>query len=300
LLAWDQIGRVDAGSSDEWRDLDSAKAGEIRAAARSNLARFPGPETEIDGRPYLDLSDYSRWRGRAVRGPLKSTAQRGLVAESWNVWVETHGSNGTAALGRVPVTTLDSYLDPAMLTVHEPAEAEARQQSRRELLAALRPWDELGAGTEHTSASRFASKATAWRERAAASLAELHVLSVATERIEQQYSCGHAVLMAGVAGELTERTGDLEEAVEAFNLWLAGPLDQRAECLRELGLEGSLGKPMQPLVLDAKAVECAAAEEARATVTYLVDLAKAEALGYVGEREAAMEIVARQLDTMTR
>ena len=94
-MAWHGIIDPKDGS-----EVDAAVAIKLWQQTRKHLAGFPGRTRVIDERQYLSFADYLKWRSRRAKGDLKSAMRTGLVVSTWNQWVEEHGCEGAAFLGR--------------------------------------------------------------------------------------------------------------------------------------------------------------------------------------------------------
>jgi len=83
-LAWFRITDPQ-DSTEASRDLTN----KLWQQTLKHLDRFSGHTREIQGKQYLNWEDYLDWRGRRVKGNLKSGLSPGLVLSQWNRWAET-------------------------------------------------------------------------------------------------------------------------------------------------------------------------------------------------------------------
>lgn len=161
-----------------------------REAARANLARFSSRIRVVEGRSYLHFEDYAKWRGRKVKGRLLKQVEQGLVAASWNAWVDAQGGVGMAALAGMKVGKIESCVSEKDMVCFEADEAARRGQERRETLASLRAWtvhdtvvDGAYARVVPGSQMSYRDEALAWRRRTQVFLAEVVGLMEAAEAI---------------------------------------------------------------------------------------------------------------------
>ena len=296
-LAWERPGREAAEEQGGRQELDAETAHDLGESARANLDRCAGPATELDGRRYLDVRAYGRWRGRHLRGSVRRRMQPGFEVASWNAWVEAGDGSNVAALAGVPVAALEPWVSSATLTVHPPAEVAVRQRRRQRILDALRPWawpSQAEAG-ESQGQDPVVTHATTWGARAAETLTALRALRLATARIQQDYFKARPALWGEIADELQRQAAGLEEAVGIFNAQLAEPLDRTAERRRALGLGTDTEPEQETLGLDPAGPEGDAVAAAQRLVSLQVDLAKAEALSFIGDSDGARAFLLRCL-----
>ncbi len=112
--AWDRIGRVEDG---RFIDAESGVLESARKAAQANLAKYVGRRTDIDGRAFISFQDYSAWKGRLVKGKLEEKLSAGILARSWNQWVDKKGVDGARIAG-VKVGRMECYRTTATPYIH--------------------------------------------------------------------------------------------------------------------------------------------------------------------------------------
>ena len=95
-LAWHDFVKPDrTGAPAPIDDESSLKA---RRLATVRVRAYRGRRRAIDGREYVALALYQRWRKRSLGSRLDVSTESGFVASDWNDWVESHeacpGSRG--------------------------------------------------------------------------------------------------------------------------------------------------------------------------------------------------------------
>lgn len=125
----------------------------------------------------------------------------------------------------------------------------------------------------------------AWRNHATELLGQAHVHRAVVDQLGQRYFGGHQVLYPASAHELGSVTKRTEEIIAIFNEGLQSrPATQSAS-------ESAVGS----LAIDLAAVRVQQEATVRVVIDGIVNRAKAAALDAVGERRAAHELIARQL-----
>jgi hypothetical protein len=226
-----------------------------------HLKRFPGRKKEIDGRPYLNFEDYCSWRGRKVKANLRSYVSAGFLTASWNAWIDTQGEKTTMA--EVPVKRLENWLEEQDYIV---CPAGIREQlKRRESLLNV-----MGSA----SVEQVNGEADFWKQMAGALLTNLYAFQQAVITIRQRYFDGVELLFPDLDQSLADLTRHTEELITSFNDQVIRKSEDKIniETLRQ-----SAGK----ITSDR--------------VSYLVGMAKAEALDAIGENRAAVELIERHL-----
>jgi len=73
----------------------------------------------IDEHSFFPSEDHRTWRGRKIKGDLRSYIKTGLITASWNKWVTDHGGKGVATVAGASVGCLDCYVTSMnTLTIH--------------------------------------------------------------------------------------------------------------------------------------------------------------------------------------
>ncbi len=130
-------------------------------------------------------------------------------------------------------------------------------------------------GQWQANGDREAEMLQDWKQAAETFLIELYVFRDAVTHIEKRYVDGLPLLFPDVARNLAKVVGDTEQLVDLFN--------------------GTFGKMDPNVVVDLEAVRGNALKQAPEKITYLVDMAKADALEEMGEREASISLAGRYL-----
>jgi hypothetical protein len=226
------------------------------------LKRFPGRTREIGGRPYVSFGDYCSWRGRKVKGDLRSSVSTGFTTASWNTWLDARCAKGR--LAGIPVGQLQCYVEEHDYLVC-PDGAEGRLERRASLLSIA-----CKAGSP-----RPRREEVDWKDIAGPLLSQLYAFRQAAATISQRYFDGEEVLFPDLVRSLAELIKYTEELAVTFNDEVAG-------------------KPED--AIDLEAFRQGAARAAVQQISYLVDMARAEALETMGEDRAATEMVERHLE----
>ncbi len=262
----------------------------LRQRARSRLERCPGRVREIDGRAYLHVEDYIRWRGRAVKGDLTKRIERGFTTDSWNGWV---GDQGDAKVAGVRVEEIPCWAEGFRYEVRE--DAAAVREARSGMLGRLRAWSVYTPGAEGRWAGKspfdlrpFVKEVDGWKAELEAALAEMAALRRALVTISARYFEGSGVLFEANAEALRLVGDGLDALAELYNGW---PGAERRSLEGALDVEATNAGGF---LIDVSGDE-EATEDARALLSYLVDMAKAEALGSTGDAREAARIAQRHL-----
>ena len=230
--------------------------------ADRHLKKFPGRRKEIDGRPYLNFEDYCSWRGRKVKANLRSCVSAGFLTASWNAWIDAKGEKPTMA--EVPVNRLEYWLEEQDYMVCPAGTGE--QLKRRESLLNVMGSARL---------EQMNGEADFWKQMAGASLTNLYAFQQAVITIRQRYFDGVELLFPDLDRSLADLTKHTEELITSFNDQVIKKSEDK---------------------INIEALRQDAGKIAAERVSYLVDMAKAEALDAMGEHRAATELVERYLE----
>jgi len=244
-----------------------------------HLSNFPGRTREIEGRPYVSFADYVKWESRHAMGNLKFGFHDGIVVSDWNQWVDAEGREGATILAGVTVGKLRGYSENYRHHVCRDAEELADETSRRDsLLDSLRPGRPGSLEKE-----RYLKRVGDWKDQAENFLTELYTMRRATEIVEQLYFDGQPSLFVEAAEGLDQLVALVQELIDGYNEDLASRLEDQQKLL------SNVGSPVQelPLIIDLTRVTGKIDGLANDWVAYFVDMAKAEALGLIGETERA-------------
>jgi hypothetical protein len=300
-------------------EVDAADAAEaearVKAQVKKRLGRFRGKTRELDGRRYLSFEDYCRWSGRRVKGNPKDSIEIGLVAASWNRWIEQNGGEGAAQLAGVRVSVMGCYMDGYPYHVcRDAAEAEQKLSMRRRMLERLSSWtlnnphvaavngdtlqnqhDGFWERVSPKHIKPFKQSVGDWKLRAKELLSRLYTLRYAISSISQRYFDSTEILFPHQAEELGVLVRETERIVTVFHETLVADLEQHRRLWARVRPEDPVQQPHSGISIDCEALEWSVQKQAAAEVAYLVDMAKAEALEYLGEHRQAIEVVERHL-----
>ena len=280
-MAWHRIIDPADGSI-----VDSARTTKLWQQTRKHLARFPGRTSLIDQRPYLNFEDYLKWRGRRNQGDFRSAIGPGMVVTQWNRWVAEHGGEGEATLAEVKVRMLDCYLDGDRYRVCQKAEELAEEVGQRESLL-----KSLLLGKQCGNQTRFRQQVELWKELALRFLPEIHTLRKVIDSINERYFESRGILFSSDAEGLDELLALVEKTVGIYNESLAADIER----LERLLVETGDGQDESPLTIDLAGLIVNVQGTAGEQVSYLVDMAKADALELLGENRQALELVDRHV-----
>ena len=229
--------------------------------ADRHVKKFPGRRKDIDGRPYLNFEDYCSWRGRKVKANLRSCVSAGFLTASWNAWIDAQGEKPTMA--EVPVHRLEYWLEEQdyMVCPAGTGEQLKRRESHLNVMGSSR-------------LEQMNEEADFWKQMAGASLTNLYAFQQAVITIRQRYFDGVELLFPDLDRSLADLIKHTEDLITSFNDQFIKKSEDKIniEALRQ-----SAGK----ITADR--------------VSYLVDMAKAEALDAMGENRAAVELIERHL-----
>ena len=183
------------------------------------------------------------------------------MTASWNAWIDAQGEKPTMA--EVPVHRLEYWVEEQDYMVCPAGTGE--QLKRRESLLNLMGSARL---------EQVNGEADFRKQMAGASLTNLYAFQQAIITIRQRYFDGVELLFPDLDRSLTELTKHTEELITSFN----DRVIRKSE--DELNIE---------------ALRQNAGKIVSERVSYLVDMAKAEALDVLGENRAAVELIERHL-----
>ena len=265
----------------------------MRLKARENLGRFPGRTRELEGRTYLHFEDYASWRGRYLKGDLAKLVETGFTMASWNAWVR-EPDGGEAAIAAVRVEAIGCWADGQSYQVCE--DAAGKQEQRRLLFERLRAWTvhdpekgALWARTAPFDRQSFAEEFDAWKLALEEAMAEMAALRLAFASISRRYFDGRDALFQATAETVRVIVNGLVELAGIYNRW---PGEDRERY--DLG-QGSEPERSGTHLIDTSTVDERARSGATELVSYLLVMAKAEALEMMGDRREAVAVARRHL-----
>ncbi len=290
-LAWDEFvqpdqrGKTIPIAGESWL--------EARRIAAARVRGYRGRRNIIDGRDYVELSLYQRWRKRSLGSRLDASVETGFLANSWNDWVD---QQDRPALAGIAVRTLVPLIDSQDWTVHA-ADAARRQQIARAKLV-----DNLLPDASHRDSSSAVtmegdSVGVSWHDGALDILVRVEGLVRAIDRIRAHYFRNHEIVYPDLADTVDScRTGihlvlsSLEEQDGGDDSWIARLIDPSIP---------DEGESADPDYADReKRVQERIAQAARNTTRELVHRAHFEALDFVGEFRAARAVIDKELEAM--
>jgi hypothetical protein len=134
-----------------------------------------------------------------------------------------------------------------------------------------------------------------WKLRAGELLSRLYTLGESISSISQRYFEGNEILFPQQAEELGVLVRETERIVGVFHETLASDLEQHQRLWAKGRSEATATPSHTGISKDCEALDRDAHKHAAGEVAYLVDMAKAEALDYMGENRAAVEVVEHHL-----
>lgn len=295
-MAWDEfVPESEEEAADV--DVDHIKA-ETWKQVRKHLAKFQGRTRDIDGHPYINFDDYKGWRGRWLKGNLTKAVSKGLVKDSWNQWVEQQG--GSVVLDGVSVETIKCYIESySYQSSANTVEAQGQRLSRIRMLRRLSDWtihDPHGSEGLWNRVSRwhrkpFLNRVQDWQADAEGFLAELYTMQQTVVSIGKRYFDSQDLLFSDVAEQFQRILQAMEASVELFN----DTIGQDFEGHRLLDLNRCLEEAMSNCDIDLATIKGDVSQYSGERTSYLVDMAKAEALDYLGDYRQAVDLIERHL-----
>jgi len=273
----------------------------VLAQAQRNFAKFNGKKAKIAGRDYIKLEDYQSWTGKKVTGSLP--ANDGVLARSWNSWVDAHGGSGRAVLAGVKLGTIGTIAGGARHAVMgTPGEASSAQQHRNQWAQSL--WSRIvipkvvcrTRGRRRVVSEPPEQSSTfdllRWRTGALVFIGELLVIRRAIARIKEKNFDGHRILCEVSEASLSFQLRFMKALVTCYNA--SGCFVDRWEEPRT-----SKGSPSQSDLVGVFASEGPIdLEEFYRLIDplvsqreeYFVDIAKARTCRMFGEENEAREL----------
>ncbi|MFZ2036960.1 MAG: hypothetical protein WAU62_08610 [Dehalococcoidales bacterium] len=243
-------------------EIDRKEIGSLLIKVDRHLKKFPGRTKKIDGRLYINFEDYSAWRGRKVKDDLSACVSEGFLTASWDTWVEA--KKGKSELAGVPVERLECYVQEHDYLLY--ADGTEEQIKRRDSLVNI---------TSKKESPKADEEVDFWKEMAGTLLLNLHGFRQAVTTIKQRYFDGEEIMFSDSVHTEAELSKYTEELIIEYN--------------------GRVAKQPEDK-LDLAVLETLADKTVTGRVSYLVDMAKAEALDALGENRAAVELIERHLE----
>jgi hypothetical protein len=235
----------------------------LQQQAQQNMNNFTGRTKKIDKRVYFHFEDYCQWPGRKVKGDLQSQVSPGLVTASWNQWVEDQGGK----INDILVKPLPNVVDEQDYYICDSGIEEALKR-RNGILEDTRRW--------RYNPEKKSKSIKEWKVLFELHLNELYSYRQAIASISQNYFEGKPILFQDLARDLAEIIIDTEELASTFNEVLVDIL--------------GLGEQ-----IDLEVIRQKDAQQCKYRLGYIIDMAKAEALDGLGEREEGKKLVERYI-----
>ena len=243
-------------------EIDRKEIHSLLIRADRHLKKFPGKTKEIDGRQYINFKDYCEWRGRRVTDDLSSCVSEGFITASWNRWVDA--KKGKSELAGVPVERLECYVQEHDYLLW--ADGTEELLKLRDLLLNI---------TSKKESPKVGEEIGFWKDMAGTLLLNLYGFRQAVTTIKQRYFDGEEIMFSDSVKSLADLTKYTEELITEFNGHVAKQTEDK---------------------LDMEVLRTVADRTVAGRVSYLVDMAKAEALDALGENRAAVELIERHLE----
>lgn len=224
---------VDLNEKVRQEETDFADLSAIHDQARKNLKKFRGKTKKIEGREYLHLDAYRKWKGRLVEDDLN--VQNGYLIQSFNAWYDAQGGWDKARLAGVAVDREYQIRQSDYVTIDDPTAAFQTQKSRRTTLSRMRDWiipkAEIEGGEYVQNRIRdglftkmlpldrvsYQTRIADWRTRALSYAAEVCRTQAVIEIIEKKYFDGASILFAGMADEVQHQVKTLQQIITFYN-----------------------------------------------------------------------------------
>ena len=291
-LAFAEFVRADAEG--DLSPIDDASWLDARQASTDRVRSYHGRRRVIDGRDYVELALYQRWRKRSLGSGLDAATESGFLASDWNKWVKNQ--KPAPALAGVTVQPLDPLVDADDWTVHDSGRARSLQAARANLIANLLP-EASDPGSSTAVEMDADSAGVASRDDALEVLVRIEGLARAVDRIRAHYFKNHEIVFADLADALdTCRTGihvvlsNLEEDRGGDDSWIAR--------LSHPSIPDEGESADSDYADHEKRVQERISHAARNTTRELVHRAHFEALNFVGEFSAAQAVIDKELEAM--
>ena len=265
-LAWPLISAPDGAEE----NLDA-----IRATAAASLAAFPGRMTLIDGRPFLNVTDYLAWPGRKLRE--KFEFEEGFFLASFNAWAEKNKLIGRLELNGISAESIPCAITASKLVVCSDASLE--QAARAEVIETL--------FARSAGGSKFDDQAEILGAHALQTLTVKAVI----EYIETKFFEGHGVLWESSAGELEAHVKTVHDLALMHTAHDFANRELHAGEKRFQAGEPSDRRRRSELDLDRLKQSIDPREQAKS----LIVQAKAEALHFMGGFQSAREFLSSML-----
>lgn len=262
LLAWDSFAKKSNNAKQHF-EIDSEPIATLRHEAKMNLEKYTGRKRKIDGRDFLHLDDYHKWKGRYCKDKL--VQEDGFFASSWNDWIDSNGGEGKANLSGYPVKKISSHATFSEFVVQNQAEDILNfRNKRRQIISSIQ-----SLSNQTSSLNESMSKIN----KLVVQLAHDDLsLIAAIDHIRQRYFDGREILFKDCREDLQRRLKRIETSVDFYNHFLPIGSSHRIDL-------DAMKEEIKPLAL--------------AKARRIIDFAKADVF-------EAFDEIHKAVDTMTR
>ena len=203
---------VQADAEGESSPIDDASWHDARQAATDRVRSYGGKRRAFQGRDYVNLAPYRKWRAGIVGARLEASLKDGFVVYSWNHFATNRGFN--IASGGFCVGPIKPLGDFELWFVHDRETARILQTARTRLFA------------NHRSVALDGENATAeearirWRDRAEDAIVMIEGLAAAIQGIQAAHFRSAEIVRPTSAKVLRRLRSRLCSSVRLFSgLW---------------------------------------------------------------------------------
>ena len=203
---------VQADAEEESSPIDDASWLDARQAATDRVRSYRGGRRAFQGRDYVNLAPYRKWRAGIVGARLEASLKDGFVVYSWNHFATNRGFN--IASGGFCVGPIKPLGDFELWFVHDHETARILQTARTRLFA------------NHRSVALDGENATAeearirWRDRAEDAIVMIEGLPAAIQGIQAAHFRSAEIVHTTSAKVLRRLRSRLRSIVRLFSgLW---------------------------------------------------------------------------------
>ena len=279
---------VQADAEGESSPIDDASWLDARQAATDRVRSYRGVRRAFQGRDYVNLAPYRKWRSRTLGARLGASLEDGFVVCSWNHFTTNRGFN--IASGGFCVGPIKPLGDLDMWSVHDCETARILQTARTRLFA------------NHRSVALDGENATAeearirWRDRAEDAIVMIEGLAAAIQGIQAADFRSAEIVHTTSAEVLVGLRSRLRSIVRLFSgLWENG--DPLQAYFDDRSCPQDRATAYSPQVRGyLKRIEKSIAQSGESLAHEITLEARRDALLAVDECEAANRLADQQLD----
>ena len=279
---------VQADAEGESSPIDDASWLDARQAATDRVRSYRGKRQAFQGRDYVNLAPYRKWRSRTLGARLEASREDGFVVCSWNHFTANRGFN--IASGGFCVGPIKPLGDLDMWSVHDCETARILQTARTRLFANHRSvaFDEKDAAAEEAR--------NRWRDRAEDAIAMIEGLAAAIQGIQAAHFRSAEIVHTTSAEVLVGLRSRLRSIVRLFSgLWENG--DPLQAYFDDRSCPQDRATAYSPQVRGyLKRIEKSIAQSGESLAHEITLEARRDALLDVDDWEAANRLADQQLD----